>query len=289
MRASACKLGNYGKERVEGMVNVPIGDTVALRVNGVWNRSDGWVKDAQTGKDLWPEDEWSTRAALRWDVSDDTQVNLAWNHDELDQKARPAYGLIPLGPDDVRAPYPPDPSTFLDPLELHDKVLNDVVGNEESRSLDDISLFIDHAFGGVDFRSTTNWRTFDTVNREDEDGTNKIALYFDTANIEDNTSWYQEFKFSGKNGAFDWVGGVSYYCGRRQAGERYPRVHRQHRHGAVQPRVRRGHSSSVAGRHAVRLHQRFSGGQRHTGVAARDALARSHEQRRQVSGRRPVR
>jgi iron complex outermembrane receptor protein len=205
------KLGNYGKERVEGMVNVPLGDTVALRVNGVWNKSDGWVKDAATGKDLQPEDEWSTRAQLRWDVTDDTQVNLAWNHDELNQKARPAYGLIPLGPDDVRTPYPPDPSTYLDPLKLHDKVYNDVVHNEESRSLDDVSLFIDHSFGDVDFRSTTNWRTFDTVNREDEDGTNRIALYFDTANIEHNTSWYQEFKFSGKTGAFDWVGGLSYY------------------------------------------------------------------------------
>jgi len=205
------KLGNYGKERVEGMVNVPLSETVALRVNGVWNRSDGWVKDAATGKNLWPQDAWSTRAQLRWDVTSDTQVNLAWSHDELDQKARPAYGLIPLSATDVRAPYPPDPSTFLNPLKLHDKVLNDVVGNEESRSLDDLTLFIDHSFGGADFRSTTNWRTFDTVNREDEDGTNKIALYFDTANIEHNSAWYQEFKFSGKTGAFDWVGGLSYY------------------------------------------------------------------------------
>jgi iron complex outermembrane receptor protein len=49
------------------------------------------------------------------------------------------------------------------------------------------------------------------VNREDEDGTNHIVLYFDTANVEDNESWYQEFKFSGNTGNFDWVGGASYY------------------------------------------------------------------------------
>jgi len=118
---------------------------------------------------------------------------------------------LPNDATDVRAPYAPDPSTFLDPLKLHDKVLNDVVGNEESRRLDDLTLFIDHSFGGADFRSTTNWRTFDTVNREDEDGTNRIALYFDTANIEHNSAWYQEFKFSGQSGVFDWVGGLSYY------------------------------------------------------------------------------
>ena len=39
----------------------------------------------------------------------------------------------------------------------------------------------------------------DVYKRQDEDGTNRIALYFDTANIEDNTSFYQEFKLSGQS------------------------------------------------------------------------------------------
>ena len=90
-------------------------------------------------------------------------------------------------------------------------VYNDVVGNEESRQLDQVNLFIDHSFGAADFRSSTSWRQFDTVNREDEDGTNLIGTYFDTANIEDNESFYQEFKFSGETARIDWVGGVSYY------------------------------------------------------------------------------
>ena len=36
-------------------------------------------------------------------------------------------------------------------------------------------------------------------------------MYFDTANIEDNESFYQEFKFSGASKRIDWVGGASYY------------------------------------------------------------------------------
>jgi len=199
----------YGKEYAEGMVNVPLAENLALRVNALWNHSDGWVKDAATGKNLWPQDNWATRAALRWDIAEGTQALLTWDHDSIDQKARPAFGLNPLGPQDQRAPFPPDPSTFLDPRKA--PVYNDVIGNKESRTLDDVTLFIDHAFGWADFRSTTAWRHFDTLNREDEDGTNKIALYFDTANIEHNQSWYQEFKFSGKTAALDWVGGLSYY------------------------------------------------------------------------------
>jgi len=65
-----------------------------------------------------------------------------------------------------------------------------------------VSLLLEYGgqvvFGATSFRSSTSWRQFDTVNREDEDGTNLIGTYFDTANIEANESFYQEFKFSGK-------------------------------------------------------------------------------------------
>ena len=107
----------------------------------------------------------------------------------------PRSASSPLQSGQTQIPYPADPATYLDPRKA--QVYNDVVGNEESRKLDQANLFIDHSFGWADFRSSTSWRQFDTVNREDEDGTNLIGSYFDTANIEDNESFYQEFKFSG--------------------------------------------------------------------------------------------
>ncbi|MET0535936.1 MAG: TonB-dependent receptor [Steroidobacter sp.] len=203
------RVGEHGKQYYEGMLNTPLGDSVALRINGVYNQSDGWLKDAATGQDLMPEENWAGRVALRWEFSDKTSATLSWDHDDLDQLARPAIGLIPVQAGQTQVPYPADRSAHLDPRQA--PVYNDVVGNEESRQLDQVNLFIDHTFGTTDFRSSTSWRQFDTVNREDEDGTNLIATYFDTANIEDNESFYQEFKLAGKTDRIDWVGGVSYY------------------------------------------------------------------------------
>jgi iron complex outermembrane receptor protein len=203
------RVGEYNKTRLDGMVNVPLADGLALRMNGVWNKSDGWMADAASGKDLVPEENWATRATLKWDITAETSATLAWDHDELDQLARPAIGLIAIADGQQRVPYPADPDTYLNPLQA--PVFNDVVDNAESRKLDGLTLFIDHSLASADFRSTTAWRTFETVNREDEDGTNRLPLYFDTANVEDNESFYQEFKFSGQTGAFDWVAGVSYY------------------------------------------------------------------------------
>ncbi|MFL6620623.1 MAG: TonB-dependent receptor, partial [Povalibacter sp.] len=175
------RVGQYGKRYYEGMINTPITDSLALRMNGVYNKSDGWMQDAATGKDLKPEDNWAGRAALRWEMSDTTSATVSWDHDDLNQLARPAIGVVPMQSGQMQVPYPADPATYLDPRKA--AVYNDVVGNEESRQLDQVNLFIDHSFDWADFRSSSSWRQFDTVNREDEDGTNLIAAYFDTANI----------------------------------------------------------------------------------------------------------
>lgn len=203
------RFGNDGQRYLDGLLNTPLGETLALRVSALRNESDGWLRDAATGRDLNGEDTWATRAALRWDASSATNAVLTWDHERLDQLARPAIGIVPLPPSPEYPAVPPDPATFLDPR--HAPVFNDVEGNEESRNFDGATLAIHHEADWGQFTSTTAWREFDTVNREDEDGTNRRYLYLDTANIEDNRSFYQEFKFSGETGALDWVAGVSYY------------------------------------------------------------------------------
>ena len=100
------RFGEYGKQYYEGMLNAPITDSLALRINGVYNKSDGWMKDAATGKDLLPEENWAGRAALRWEMSTDTSATLAWDHDDLDQLARPAIGLVPLQSGQTQSPVP---------------------------------------------------------------------------------------------------------------------------------------------------------------------------------------
>jgi iron complex outermembrane receptor protein len=202
------RFGEYGKQYVEGMINAPLGEHVALRVNGVYHKSDGWLKDAATGEDLNPEQNWAGRAALKWTLSDTTRATLSWDHDDLDQRARPALGVVAVQAGQPVA-YPADESNYLDPRRA--SIYNDAVGNQESRQLDQLNLLVDHSFGSAEFRSSSSWRQFDTANREDEDGTNFVYTYLDTANIESNQSFYQEFKLSGKTAKIDWVGGVSYY------------------------------------------------------------------------------
>ena len=203
------RVGEDGRRYLSGLFNVPFGERHALRFSALSNHSDGWMTDAATGDRLNPEDTMALRAAWRSDLGESTTLNLSWDYENIDQLARPAVGLVALDPYPAPAPYPANPLTYRNPLKA--PVFNDVVHNEESRTFNGLTLQIDHAFPWGSLQSTTAVRDFDTVNREDEDGTNRINLYFDTANIESNRSYYQEFKFSGVSGKFDWVAGASWF------------------------------------------------------------------------------
>lgn len=204
------RVGNYGKIYGDALLNLPINHDMALRVSAYDNQSDGWVKDAATGKRYGEDNDWGTRAVFRWNLTPDTRMLLSWDHEKLNQPPHPAFGLVPLSNDtNQRPPFPPDPTTYLNPL--HAPLYNDSVGGRESRTFDGVTLTFDHSFGWGSLVSTTAWRGFDTFNRGDYDGTNHIVSYLDTTNIEHNNSWYQEFKLSGNTGIADWVAGVSYY------------------------------------------------------------------------------
>ncbi len=201
--------GNFDKRRVEGLINIPLSETAAVRFNGVINKRDGLYTDAVTGADLKQEDNWALRGALGWDITPKTHLNLTVSHDELDQDARPAIGLVEIRELPDSPPVPTDPSTYLDPRNVD--IRNDVIDNGEKRNLDEVVLNITHDFGGIELTSISAWRQFETRNRKDEDGTNSVQTYLDSHNIEDNESIYQEFRLAGDTGKLNWLTGVSYF------------------------------------------------------------------------------
>ncbi|MBS0365216.1 MAG: TonB-dependent receptor [Proteobacteria bacterium] len=207
--AARLRLGNYGTRYVDGMLNVPLGPDLAARFTVVDNRSNGWLRDVASGRRTERDGDFGARGQLRWNAPGDTTVRLALEYEHLNQPARPAVSLLRLPLAGGAAPYPADPATFVNPIDA--PLYNDAVGDQEARDFYGATLFVQHDFGAVTFNSTTAWRHFWSINREDFDGTNLRADYVDSLNRETNTSWSQEFRLSGKNRVADWIAGASYY------------------------------------------------------------------------------
>ncbi|HLZ98526.1 MAG TPA: TonB-dependent receptor, partial [Steroidobacteraceae bacterium] len=203
------RLGNYEERYVDAMVNIPLTSDIAFRLSFVNNHNRGWLRDAATGKNYEKDDDWGSRAQLHWNAPGETEVNFAWEYERLNQPARPAVGLVDLPASPGLPPVPSDPTSYVDPRTA--PVYNDVAGGRETRNFDALTLRIEHPLPVGTLTSITAYRHFSTYNREDQDGTNRLNLYFDDVNIERNSSWSQEFKLAGKNDLADWVGALSYY------------------------------------------------------------------------------
>ena len=206
------RFGNYNTQYYEAMVNAPLSDEVAARVSFVDNHSHGWLRDAVSGLRYDRDGDYGVRAQLRWNAPFDTKVRLIYEMENLDQPARPAIGIVPLPPAPQLPPVPVQPATWVSPFGA--PVENDVVNGVETRRFNGLTLRVEHDFGFASLASVTGWRQFSTYNREDQDGTNRLYLYFDDVNIEDNQSFSQEFTLAHNGAIADWVGGVNYYYDR---------------------------------------------------------------------------
>ena len=196
MRATA-EFGNYGQALFNVVANTPITDTLFLRVDGVVNRRNGYLRDAVTGETRERENSTSGRVALRWAPTDATDFVLAYDHDDTGKDGPAAIGIsktLSLGHGDPFGPFS-----------------NDVVDNRETRLLNDVSLIATHHAGPLTFTSLSQYKHFATHNREDEDGTNDPTRYLDTENIEHNSSIYQELRVGFDNDRLSAIAGGSYF------------------------------------------------------------------------------
>jgi iron complex outermembrane recepter protein len=70
------EYGNYNSIRVQGMVNVPIGDTFGARLAGYYLNRDGFTRNLFTGNRDDDRDLYAVRGTLRWEPSDSTTFDL---------------------------------------------------------------------------------------------------------------------------------------------------------------------------------------------------------------------
>ena len=189
------QVGNYRKVRADATVNIPLTDTLYLRLNGVANYRKGYLTDALTGEKREGENNKSGRAALRWEPSSDTDFVLTYDHDDTSKDGPFAIGI----------------STHALSTDLAGPFANDVIGDKETRILNAVSFTATHHAGPLTFTSISSFKHFETHNREDEDGTADPTRYFDTENIEKNSSLYQEFRVGFDNDRLSAIAGVSYF------------------------------------------------------------------------------
>jgi outer membrane receptor protein involved in Fe transport len=87
--AGEFEYGNYDSKRVRGMFNLPLGDTLGVRVAGQYLKRDGLTYNVFDNTRIDGRDLYSVRGTLSWEPTADTRVDLiAYYFREDDDRSR---------------------------------------------------------------------------------------------------------------------------------------------------------------------------------------------------------
>ena len=71
------EVGNFDHRRLNGHINVPITDSAALRISGLFSDTDGWVENTGLGENFGGTERFGGRAALRVEAAPQLTFDLA--------------------------------------------------------------------------------------------------------------------------------------------------------------------------------------------------------------------
>jgi len=78
------EYGNYNTMKARGMINVPLGDMLAVRVAGSYLKRDGFGKNLITGNDADDRDLYGARVTVGFNPTDRFRAWAMWDHFEED-------------------------------------------------------------------------------------------------------------------------------------------------------------------------------------------------------------
>ena len=70
------EYGNYNEYKAKGMINVPLGDTIAARLAGFYLKRGGYTENVYNGDTIDGRNEYALRGSLRWKPDSNTTVDL---------------------------------------------------------------------------------------------------------------------------------------------------------------------------------------------------------------------
>lgn len=83
------EYGNFQSIKLKGMINVPLGDTLGVRVAGFYLNRDGYTENLFDNSRIDGRDMYAVRASVKWEPTPDTTIDLmAYYFREDDDRAR---------------------------------------------------------------------------------------------------------------------------------------------------------------------------------------------------------
>jgi len=211
-------IGRFDRLDVEGVGNIPLSDTLRLRVSGASLNRDGYAKLVPTGREVNDQQELAGRAQLLWKPSEQLESTLRFDYTSRDTNgglqnlfavndpaapqlvaANAQHAALGLPLVDA-ALIPTDPFRGLSYFEFPEET--DIWGG---------SLHVSYDFGSVTLTSISAYRGLDSVFAMDYDGTQYALMENRTSNDQHQVSQELQLQGAARDEWLKWIAGVYYF------------------------------------------------------------------------------
>lgn len=221
--AIGATVGNLDTVNLEGMVNLPLGDRVQLRVAAGVNTDDGYLYDEILQRNINYTDNWSARVSLGIDLTDDIRTVFSYNRFSENDGGAGGF-LNAVNPAGVFN------SPAARAARNYGKTLEQMFAEQQARGIyrtaSGMPMFT--KVETEDLANTTTWdlndniqvkniigyRTVESHVLEDADGMEIPMLPIERTDSFDQFT--EEFQLLGQTGDLNWIAGLFYF---REKGE----------------------------------------------------------------------
>ena len=221
--------GDYDRVRLEGVVNIPFGDTFAIRLAAMNDQHDGYIENYYqpgTQDDLSDRDMTFVRLSARWAPTDDIDITLRHTFSDLDSNGNAQWGYQIIGsytndqfvPGHLFAPDgTEDPPNLPAASDDFDRGPWEVSRNQMSNSIHETkstTLSLNWDLGSVALNVIANATDYDGEQNSDfdySDGGDPLWVGFSGWQTEQETWSFEAQLSSSGDSSFDWMIGYYYF------------------------------------------------------------------------------
>lgn len=198
--------GRFDELNFEGGMDIPLSDTLALRIAGVKRDRDGYTKNVSgvpgTPDRLQDTDNWGARGILQWTPSDSMQWILNVHGYGSDTHSPAVHGQIGQGRGEPNAI-----TGFVAPEGFHTLSIN--TAPQEDVDAWGVSLTGTIDFGDITVTSITAYEDVEAFELEDTDASPLFVQVFSVP--DDFWQFSQEIRLASTTAGIDWLAGAYYY------------------------------------------------------------------------------
>jgi iron complex outermembrane recepter protein len=214
--------GTFGVDDLEevgtrAMVNMPLSDTFAVRVDGSVRARDGYITDLISGEDINNRDRFTARGQALWDISPNASLRIIVDGAGTNEVC---CGVTPLIYGTTQAAIqgsflalgqPGNAAASTPAINPEGRGMTVTPGRDYLEETDEwgASAQLDWDIGGMNFTSITAFRDWEALRNQDIDF-NLIDIAYREGLEVGFQNFTQEFRLQGENGRLNWLVGLFY-------------------------------------------------------------------------------